>query len=429
MTTAAMRGGSGKANTGSQSRGDAADKQFAPDWWLFLVTLALLGFGVVMVFNASYAHATEVEYTGGDPLFFLKRQAVAAGVGLLGLFAFLRIPYWKLRRVAVFGMVATIALLAVVLVMGHGALGAQRWLKVGPLQVQPSEMAKLALVLYLAHTLAANPGLMRNLWRGVMPLLAGILIFVVLPVELQPDLGTAITLVLTLVLLLFTAGAKTRWIAGMLAFFSLCGLGLALRGGTEGPEAYRWRRVTTFLNPDAAPLEAGYQIRHSKIALGTGGLLGVGFGESREKLKGNLPAQRTDFIFAIVGEELGLAGTCGVLAAFLLLAARGFHVATRTKNRFGQLLATGITGMISVQALINVAVVTASLPATGVPLPFLSFGGSSLVTTLVGVGILLNISRHPYHVDEERSRAARRNGGKERARARRAALELSEWEA
>ena len=426
MTTAAMHSvekGAGPAITGNHPR---EDRQFAPDWWLFLVTLALLGFGVVMVFSASFAFASEVEYTGFDPLFFLKRQAIAAVVGLVCLFAAMRVPYWKLRPVAVAGLVVTIGALAVVLVMGHGALGAQRWIKFGPLQIQPSEIAKLTLVLYLSHVLAANPRLMRNFWRGVVPLLAGMLVFVVLPVELQPDLGTAITLVLTIVLLLFTAGAKTRWVAGLLAFFFLCGLGLALRKGTD---AYRWKRVITFVNPDADPQDAGYQIRHSKIALGTGGLTGVGFGESREKLKGNLPAQRTDFIFAIVGEEMGLAGTCGVLAAFLVLAARGFHIATRTKNRFGQLLATGITGMISIQALINIGVVTASMPATGVPLPFLSFGGSSLVTTLVAVGILLNISRFPYHVDEERSQRRRRNSNKERARARREGLEVREWEA
>ncbi len=420
MTTAAMHGKTGQggeATAGKHSR--AADKQFAPDWWLFIVTLVLLGFGVVMVFNASYAFASEVEYTGYDPLFFLKRQAVAAVVGMIGLFVLMRVSYWKLRRVAVAGMVATIALLAVVLVMGHWAQGAQRWLKFGPFQLQPSEMAKLALVLYLSHALAANPGLMRNLWRGVVPLLMGVLIFVVLPVELQPDLGTAITLVLTLVLLLFTAGAKTRWVATIVAILAVCGFGLALRSQD------RWERVTTFVNPSADPQNAGYQIQHSQIALGTGGLTGVGFGESREKLRGNLPAQRTDFIFAIVGEELGLAGTCGVLAVFLVFAARGFHIASRTKNRFGQLLATGITGMISVQALINISVVTASLPATGVPLPFLSFGGSSLVTTLLGVGILLNVSRHPYHVDEERSQRRRRNPGKERARAR----EMRAWEA
>src|SRR4029453_16594641 len=150
-----------------------------------------------------------------------------------------------------------------------------------------------------------------------------------------------------------------------------------LHKGTENN--YRWNRLTAFVNPDADPLRSGFQITHSTIALGTGGLTGVGFGLSREKLLGNLPAQRTDFIFAIVGEEFGMAGTCAILLGFLLIAGRGFHIAQRTKDPFGALLATGITAMVSVQALINIAVVTASVPTTGIPLPFISYGGSSLV--------------------------------------------------
>jgi cell division protein FtsW len=356
-----------------------------------------------MVFNASYPLATEIH---GDPWYFLKRQALSAVIGMGGLFLALRMPYWWLRKVAVAGLIATIALLALVLVMGHTSLGAQRWIGWGPLRFQPSEFAKLTVVLYVAHLLAANPRLMRNFWGGVIPLLLGLLVFVILPVELQPDLGTAITLLVTVLLLFFAGGAKTRWMIGLLVFFGACALGLALKDGTDG---YRWKRVITFINPAADPLDAGYQITHSKIALGTGGLMGVGFGESREKLRGNLPAQRTDFIFAIVGEEMGLAGTCGTLLLFLIFAGRGFHIATRTKNRFGALLATGLTGMIATQALINIAVVTASVPATGVPLPFLSFGGSSLMTTLFAVGILLNVSRYPYREDDPRP--VRRRGG------------------
>ncbi len=210
----------------------------------------------------------------------------------------------------------------------------------------------------------------------------------------QPDLGTAITLILTALVVLFAGGARARWILTLLLLFALAGVGLALRHGTDG---YRWKRITTFINPQVDYRGQGYQITHSKIALGTGGLTGVGFGQSREKRLGNLPAQRTDFIFAIIGEEMGLAGTCGVLLLFLLLAARGFHIAAHTRNPFGSLLATGITGMVAVQSLVNIGVVTASLPATGVPLPFLSYGGSSLVPTLVGIGILLNISQHPFY--------------------------------
>lgn len=380
--------------TTSPSR-NGASKQFVPDWWLFLVTLLLVGGGVVMVFNASYALASEVTYTGHDPTYFLKRQALWAALGLGAMFVTMHVPYWKLARYAVPGLIVAIALLGAVLVMGHGAQGAQRWIGWGSFKIQPSEFAKLALVLYLAKVIAARPRSLQNLWGGVIPLV-GVVVFVVLLVELQPDLGTAITLLLSALLLLWTGGARTKWILALLLIFGLAGVGLALRHGTDG---YRWKRMVTFVDPHVDYTGSGYQITHAKIALGTGGLTGVGLGEGREKRLGNLPAQRTDFIFAIIGEELGLVGTGGVVLLFLLLVARGLHIAAHTRNTFGALLATGITGMIAVQSLVNIGVVTASLPATGVPLPFLSYGGSSLIPTLIGVGILLNISQHPFYRD------------------------------
>jgi cell division protein FtsW len=374
------------------------EREYTPDWWLFLVTLLLLSAGVVMVFNASFAFATEVH---GDPWYFVRKQALWAVVGVAGMFAAMRVPYWKLAKLAVPALILVIGLLGAVLVIGHGALGAQRWIGVGPIKIQPSEFAKLAVVLFLARVIAARPARMRHLWTGVLPILA-VVLFVILLVELQPDLGTAITILLTSLLVLFAGGAKTRWMVALLALFALAGTGLALRHGTDG---YRWKRMITFVNPDADPMGSGYQISHSMIALGSGGATGVGFGQSREKRLGNLPAQRTDFIFAIVGEEMGLVGTGAVLLFFLLLAARGFHIASRTKSPFGALLATGITGMITVQSLVNIGVVTASLPATGVPLPFLSYGGSALVPTLIGIGILLNISQYPYYREAATKRA------------------------
>lgn len=383
---------------------ESIGRQYAPDWWLFLATLALLGFGVVMVFNASYALAAEVKYTGGDMGYFAKRQALWSVLGLAGMFLAMRVSYWKWRAWALPFLIVVIGLLSAVLIIGHGAQGAQRWIGYGPVKVQPSEFAKLALVLYLAKIISIRPQLMRNLWGGLVPILS-VAVFVVLLVELQPDLGTAVTMLLTVLLLLFAGGARTKWIATLLALFAVAGLGLALRHGTDG---YRWKRMITFVNPEADAMGAGYQIRHSLIALGTGGVTGVGLGESREKRMGNLPAQRTDFIFAIVGEEMGLIGTCGVLLVFGVLTMRGMHIAARTKHPFGALLATGITGMVAVQALVNIGVVTASLPATGVPLPFLSYGGSSLLPTLFGIGILLNISQHPYFREPSRSR--RSNG-------------------
>lgn len=374
------------------------EREYTPDWWLFLVTLLMLSAGVVMVFNASFAFATEVH---GDPWYFVRKQALWAVVGVAGMFAAMRIPYWKLSKLAIPALILVIGLLGAVLVIGHGALGAQRWIGVGPIKIQPSEFAKLAVVLFLARVIAARPARMRHLWTGVLPILA-VVLFVILLVELQPDLGTAITILLTSLLVLFAGGAKTRWMVALLALFALAGTGLALRHGTDG---YRWKRMITFVNPEADPMGSGYQISHSMIALGSGGATGVGFGQSREKRLGNLPAQRTDFIFAIVGEEMGLVGTGAVLLLFLMLAARGFHIASRTKSPFGALLATGITGMVTVQSLVNIGVVTASLPATGVPLPFISYGGSALVPTLVGIGILLNISQYPYYREVTAKRA------------------------
>jgi cell division protein FtsW len=369
------------------------EKTYRPDWWLFLVTLLLLSFGVVMVFDASYPHAQEIYK---DSAYWVKKQIVWAAIGLGGLFVAMRLPFWKLKGWAFPTMVISLVLLIAVRFVGHESLGGQRWIGYGSFRIQPSEFAKLALILYMATVLAARPRLTLDFWRGIVPFLFVPLLSILL-VERQPDLGTAITMLLTALIILYAAGARARWVAGLVAFFALASLGAVLHKGTENN--YRWNRLTAFINPKADPLNSGFQITHSTIALGTGGLTGLGFGESREKRLGNLPAQRTDFIFAIVGEEFGLAGTCGVILGFLLLAGRGFHIAQRTKDPFGALLAMGITGMVSVQALVNIAVVTASVPTTGIPLPFLSYGGSSLVPTLFGIGILLNISQHPFRRD------------------------------
>ncbi|MBC8104645.1 MAG: putative lipid II flippase FtsW, partial [Cytophagales bacterium] len=358
----------------------------------------------VMVFNASYPLAIEFY---DDKWFFAKKQMLWAVIGLTGLFVARRIPYWKWQALAVPGLVLTSLLLIAVHFVGHDAQGGQRWIGYGPIRIQPSEFAKFALALYLAKVISARPRLTRELWGGVIPVLGVSLVSVVLT-ERQPDLGTAVTMLLTVLIVLFAGGAKARWMAGFLAVFAVLGMGAVLHKGTD---SYRWKRVITFVNPQADPLGAGWQITHSTIALGTGGLTGLGFGESREKRYGGLPAQRTDFIFAIVGEEFGLVGTGGVLLLFLVLAGRGYHIAQGTRDPFGSLLAVGITSMIAVQSLTNIAVVTASIPATGVPLPFISYGGSSLAATLFSIGVLLNISQHPYRREPRPRRSRRDDGG------------------
>ena len=387
-----------KLNVRSGDAGSGNEKVFQPDWWLFLITLILLGFGIVMVFDASYPHAIEHM---GDWAYWVKKQLLSAAVGVIGLFIATRVSFARWQQLAIPALVLAFVLLIVVHFAGHAALGGQRWIGYGPIRVQPSEVAKLALVLYLAKVLAARPTAARDLWCGLLPI-AGIALLMVGLVNAEPDLGTAITMLLTALVVLYTAGTRARWILTFLMVCTVGGLLLLMPHG--GKSNYRWTRLTTFVNPAADPLKDGFQITHSTIALGTGGLAGMGFGESREKRMGGLPMQRTDFIFAIVGEEFGLIGTLGVATAFLILAGRGFHIAQRTKDPFGSLLATGITSMIVVQALLNMAVVTASVPTTGIPLPFISYGGSSLVPTLFGIGILLNISQRPFYKEPSTKR-------------------------
>lgn len=360
----------------------------SPDWWLFLITIILLSFGVVMVFDASYPHA--IFYHDGDKAYWVKRQIMWACIGLAGLFIAMRIPYEKWKSLAIGGLVVSVILLIATKFVGHEALGGQRWIGYGPVKIQPSEIAKLSVVLFLATIFSQRPHLTQNLWTGVLPIL-GIALVAIGLVERQPDLGTAMTMFLTTIVVFFAAGTRVRVLAGILA---IVGIGVFLLVLHEAQtHSFRWKRLITFVQPEADPRNTGYQITHSMIALGTGGWTGLGFGQSREKLMGNLPAQRTDFIFAIVGEEFGLIGTGGVLLMFLFFTARGLHIAATTKDPFGALLATGITGMVTVQALLNMAVVTATVPTTGIPLPFISYGGSSLVPTLFAIGILLNVSR------------------------------------
>lgn len=387
--------GTSAASAGVGAAGLAAnvDRKYRPDWWLFLATLVLLSFGIVMVFDASYPNAIE-HY--GDKAYWVKKQVGAAALGLVGMFLTSRIRFWKWQGWANLFLAVSFVMLIAVHVIGHSALGGQRWIGYGPVHIQPSECAKMALVLFLARHIAAKPERMTNLWGGFVPLLLLSLASIAF-VERQPDLGTAITMLLTVVLVLFAGGAKKRWLAATLAVCAIAAFGLILHKGSENN--FQLNRLTTYLHPEADPKNASFQITHSMVALGSGGLTGVGFGESREKRQGGLPVARTDFIFAIVGEEFGLLGTCLLLIGFVVFAARGFHIAQRTKDPFGSLLAVGITGMVSVQALLNVAVVTNTLPTTGIPLPFISFGGSSLVTTLFGIGILLNISQHPFRRD------------------------------
>lgn len=362
----------------------------SPDFVLFSLTVALLVIGVFMVFDASYARAAH-DY--GDKIYFLKRQGAFALIGLGALFIGMKIPYWKLRPYASSLLMISIIGLFMVFVPGLGssANGATRWVKCpGFGQFQPSELAKLGLILYLANYLAGTGKDIRDFKKGFFwPLVP--IGFIGVLIMAEPDMGTTIALCMTAMAMIFLSGARKRHVATVLA------VGLILGCLLIASSHYRRDRIMSFANPFKDYYGTGYQVCRSLTALGSGGPFGVGICEGREKLF-YLPEEHTDFIFAVLGEEFGLIGTLLIAALFLGFGTRGLVVAFRTKDAFGRLLAGGIAVMISGQALLNMLVVTSSVPATGVPLPFISYGGSSLTLNLFCVGILLGISANPVPV-------------------------------
>ena len=347
---------------------------------LVLLTLGLVAFGLVMVYSASSARAM---LAAGDPAYYLKRQALYAllGLGLLALMS--RVDFRKLR----FGggplLAVSFFLLVAVLALGAEVNGARRWLSTGVIDFQPSELAKLALALWVAGLLVRRPvpttlgELLRPL--GLVVGLACGLILV------EPDLGTAIAIAVMTTAMLVAAGTQLRL---LLAGASIGG---TIVLAAIWLEPYRRARLFSFLDPWQDPDGAGFQSVQALIALGSGGFFGVGLGESVQKVY-YLPEASTDMIFAIVGEELGLFGSLAVIAAFALFGYVGFNVALRCRDPFGKVLATGITALICGQAALNMSAVLGLLPLTGIPLPFVSYGGSSLVIGLTSVGVLLNIA-------------------------------------
>lgn len=353
-----------------------------PDFPLFIAVMALLAFGVLMVFSAS-AVAAGQEY--GDPYFFLKRQLIWTLLGLLGMFIVANIDYRWYRGYVSWFMLGTIVLLVLVLVMGKISHGAIRWLGIGDLRFQPSELAKLIMVLYLARFYSRNLERTQNFRDGVLPNLIVLAIIAGL-ILLQKDLGTTIVLLGTTFIVFFVAGVKLVHL-----FLLVGGAGLAVVAAIY-LEPFRVKRFFSFLDPWSDPLGGGFQIIQSLLAIGSGGLFGVGFGESKQKFF-YLPAMHTDFIYAIIAEEWGFVGAFGVILFFAIFVWRGAKIALGAADNFGRLLAIGITSLIGFQAIVNMAVVTGSIPVTGITLPFVSYGGSSLLFTLIGVGVLLNISR------------------------------------
>jgi cell division protein FtsW len=354
-----------------------------PDLWLAAVAALLLATGVVMVYSASAIVAAERHH---DPLFFVKKQLLWALLGMGLLLVALRVDYRRLEPLGGPLLLAVLGLLVAVLVVAPPVHGTRRWLRVGPLSFQPAELAKIALVLYLARVLAQRgPSPTLAPAELVRPLMAGGGVAAL--VLAQPDLGNSLTLLAVTFALLFLAGARARHLLLVLAAavpFLAAAVWLA---------PYRVRRVWAFLDPWADPRGSGYQIIQSWLALGAGGLWGRGIGESRQKLF-YLPEAHTDFIFAVAGEELGFLGSAGLIAAFAVLVWRGLRVGLRAPDGFGAYLALGLTLLLATQVLVHLGVVTGLLPTKGLPLPFVSSGGSALVGTMLATGLLLNVSQH-----------------------------------
>ncbi len=349
---------------------------------LLVTVLALCAFGLVMVYSASDA----LGYLWfGNSNYFFERQAVWMVLGIIAMVVFSRIDYHVWSRYAGKLALLTLALLVLVLVphIGSEVSGSRRWFAFGSVTIQPSVFAALGGIVFLSKWLVARGDAVRS-WRCVRDYM--ILTMVVLGlVILEKDMGTTVILAATAVAILFAAGVRVSHllvIGGILVALALAAIAV---------EPYRAERITAYFNPFAHALTSGFQAVQSQLALGSGGLTGVGLGNSVQKY-GWLPQAHTDFIFAIIGEELGLVGTFAVLLAFSVFAWRGFVTARRAKDAFGGLVAAGITAWVCAEAFINMAAVTGLIPTTGVPLPFISYGGSSLAATLVGVGILFNIS-------------------------------------
>ena len=356
-------------------------KVFSIDWSLLVATLLLLGLGLVMVFSAS-ANMSEERF--GSAYLFVRKQLLWDALGLGALWLCMRMDYHRWQKGS-WGLLAlAFGLLSAVLMIGPVVKGARRWIPVGFMNIQPSEVAKLALVVWLSDFLDRHRSQIRDLRKGFIPPLVVLGLACALILK-EPDLGTPILLGVTGFFLLFLSGARLFHIA---VTMGLCLWPLYNELFRVG---YRHRRLMAFINPWADPSGAGYQLTQSLLAFGSGGLWGKGLGASQLKLLA-LPDPHTDFIFPVIGEELGFVGAIGVVLLFVFWGLRGWHLAKRAPDLFGQLLAAGITSWVLLQAAINMGVSCGLFPTKGLPLPFVSFGGSSLLVTMCAVGILLNIS-------------------------------------
>lgn len=362
---------------------------------LAAAVVALIGFGIVMVFSASAVEATVAHK---DPYFFLRRQAIFGGIGLALMFGLARFPYRKLRPFTYPLLIGVTALLVLsVIGFGHSGGGAARWLRLGPVHVQPSEMAKVALILWLAYSLAKKRERVKSFSVGMLPhlVMAGGLMLLCLR---QPDFGGAIVLLFLTGTLLFVAGARLEY----LTLVAMVGTGAA--AWLIRFKAYRWERMLAWFNMADHRQDLAYQPFQSVMSFGSGEAFGLGLGKGYQVLY--LPEAHTDFIAAIIGEELGFVGVLALVVTYLLVVARGVRAALRAEDEYGSYIAFGVSIFFGIQALINLAVAMAMLPTKGLTLPFVSYGGSSLLVNCAACGILLNVSRHREAYQNSRSASA-----------------------
>jgi len=360
-------------------------RKLKSDRVLFIAAMLMVFASVVMVYSASAPFALQ-KYK--DPYYFLVRQGLWAVLGVAVLALTMRIDYRSYKNDALIwtGLGAVAVLLVGTLLFGHTVNGARRWMSIAGMSFQPSEFAKIACVLFTALMLERRMHRINEVSYSLAPIAIVGAVFAGL-IFLEPDYGTALSLVMIIALMVFAAGLSYRYILGATAAaIPLLAVGLMI-------ERYRMVRLFTFMNPWADRHKEGFQIIQSFIAVGTGGLAGRGLNESVQKML-FLPEPHTDFIYAVIGEELGLIGTTVTLLCFCVIAWRGLRIATAAEDQFGALTAVGITTMIAAQAFVNMSVVIGLLPTKGIPLPLLSSGGSSLLVSLIGVGVLLNISQH-----------------------------------
>ncbi len=365
------------------------------DFPFLLITLILAAFGIIMVFSASYYSSISAF---GTPFHFLIREAIWLAAGLVAMLAAMAFDYSFYRKtwLVLLLLIILLGLLAAVLAIGATVNGAKRWISLGPITFMPGEWAKMGIILFIAWFFADRPSRARHFFTGVLPVavVTGAYAFLIIR---QPNLSTAITVCGIAVAMLLVAGMKWRYVF-LAAGFGAGGIAFIL---LNMQETYWYTRITNFANPFADQYGEGYQVAQSLLALGSGGVTGQGLGKSVQKSL-YLPEPQNDFILAIIGEELGFVGIILLMILYCLFIWRGLKIALNAPDHFGMLLAAGVVLMVAIQVILNIAVVTASMPATGINLPFISYGGNGLLMFMFASGVLLNISRHSGQTDQIR---------------------------